>query len=559
MSTSPSTRSRVVRRAALAVCLAAVTAISACSSSSSPGSGGTSGSAPVTTAGGTTGTGGGPTGGSFTVGITAENLGSLLPGMTGDNNLAYAVWTPLTVIEPGTSKVVDAMAQSITTNDQQHWTIKIKSGWTFQNGEPVTAQSFADSWNVSAYGPNAIFANYLFGIFQGYADLNPASGKPKTDKMSGVQVVDAHTLKVTLTQPLSQFPYILSGTTFAPIPKAATKNLDAFGKLPIGNGPYQVAAPGLTAGAQQVTLKRYASYAGTDKGHADTIVVKAFQSSSTAYTAFQSGAIDATMLDSGSDLASAKSQYPDQLVDITFPAVNYLGFPLWDPRFKDPRVREAFSLAIDRDAIIKALLHGFGVPANGLAPDSVAGGGQADCPNCNYDPAKAKQLLQQAGGWSGSLTLYTKQDPTLFAVLQAIANELRNNLGISSISLKQQPIDQIYPNITSHKVDGPFLLYMGAAYPSVYNLVDALFSKGSGTNTTGFESTAVAAQMTKAAQASSPDQAIGFAQQAAKTALTDLPLAPVYFPAGALIHSTKLSNIVDEYLGDVHLATVTVG
>lgn len=43
------------------------------------------------------------------------------------------------------------MGESITSDDQTVWTIKLKPGWTFHNGEPVTAQSFEDAWNAGAY------------------------------------------------------------------------------------------------------------------------------------------------------------------------------------------------------------------------------------------------------------------------------------------------------------------------------------------------------------------------------------------------------------------------
>jgi peptide/nickel transport system substrate-binding protein/oligopeptide transport system substrate-binding protein len=490
------------------------------------------------------------------VGVPTSYLQHFLPGQAGDSGLDEAIWTPLTTLDPHTGKVVDAVAQSLDSSDQQHWTIKLRTGWTFHNGEPVTAQSFADSWNATAYGPNAMGFNYLFSNFQGYAALNPAKGKPATDKLSGVTVVDAHTLKVTLTSPLSTFPYILAGTSFAPMPKAAFSNLDAFDKQPIGDGPYQVAAPGIANGTQELTLNRYKGYAGA-KGNAATITVKAYQNDSTAFTSFQAGAVDIATV-SGNDLSKASSAYHGQVVTTSAPAVVYLGFPLWDKRFTDPRVREAFSLAVDRNAIVKALLDGFGDPATGVLPKTIAGGGQADCGSCAFDPAKAKQLLAEAGGWSGSLTLWTKQDATMQTVLQAVLDQLRTNLGITSITLQSQPLGQIYSSLGAHKVDGPFLLYTGASYPNAYSLVDELFSAGSATNVTGFNSPAFTQLLAQAAKAGSPDQSTALVQQASRTAMSDLPLTPVYHPVTGLVHSTRLSDVAIDYLGDADLATVSI-
>ncbi|MFJ2017745.1 peptide ABC transporter substrate-binding protein [Streptomyces nodosus] len=495
-------------------------------------------------------------GGSFSVGVPTSYLGHFLPGRGGDSGVAEAIWTPLTKVDTNTGKVVNAVAASIESTDRMNWTITLKKNWTFQNGEPVTAQSFADAWNATAYGPNAMAFNYLFSIIRGYDELNPTKGKPSTDKLSGVTVADSHTLKVSLTTPLSTFPDLLAGTPFAPLPKEAFKDFNAFDKLPIGNGPYQVASPGIAAGAQQITLKRYDRYAGTE-GNAQTITVKAYQNDSTAFTSFRAGAVDIATV-SGNDLSTANNTYKQQLVTASAPAVVYLGFPLWDKRFSDPRVREAFSLAIDRNAIVKALLYGFGKPTDSVIPATLKGGGTSSCAYCHYDVAKAQELLAEAGGWHGPLTLWTKQDATTQTVLQAILGQLRSNLGINDITLQAKPLDQMYSSLGAHKVNGPFLLYMGASYPSGYSLVDSLFSASSTSNVTGYNSPAFDQELGNAARAQSADAATGFIRQAASTALADMPLAPVYFPEAGLVHSTRVSNVAIDYLADADLSKVTV-
>ncbi|WP_329363364.1 ABC transporter substrate-binding protein [Streptomyces sp. NBC_00669] len=494
-------------------------------------------------------------GGSYSIGVPTWYIAHLTPGRAGFSGVADAIWTPLTQVDRS-GKVVDAVARSVRSTDQRHWTITLKSRWKFQNGEPVTAQSFADSWNAAAYAPNTMANGYLFAGIEGYAALNPPDGKPTTDKLSGVRVTGTDTLEVTLTRPLSTFPYVLAGTAFAPMPKAAFKNLAGYDRLPIGNGPYQVAAPGLAPGGQQITLKRFDGYPGA-KGHAAQITVKTYQTDATAFTSFRSGAVDIATA-GGNDLSTASRTYAAQLVTSPTAAVEYLGFPLWDRRFADLRVRQAFSLAIDRKAIVGSLLQGHAQPAEGIAPDVIAGGGGTDCAACGYDPARARQLLAAAGGWHGSLTLWTKQEPESQTVLEAIVNQLRTNLGITSISLKVQPTDQIYPNLLAHKTTGPFLLYMGAAYPNIYSQDDQLFGSSSGTNVTGYKSAGFDALMDKAAGATTTADGLRFARQAGRTAMADLPLAPLYYPVSGAVHAKRLSGVRLGYLGDVDLSSVTV-
>ncbi|MEU0482678.1 ABC transporter substrate-binding protein [Streptosporangium sp. NPDC006013] len=493
---------------------------------------------------------------SYAVGVTSYFLTHFTPGRSGGSNIDYALFSPLTSVDGTTGKAVNLVAESIESADNTTWTIKVKKGWTFHNGEEVTAQSFADSWNATAYGPNAFTNNYMLAGFAGYAELNPADGTSSVKTLSGVEVVDAYTLRVTLSKPLSLLPYVLAQSTFAPMPKAAFTDLDAFDRKPVGNGPYQVEGEGMTTGATRLVLRKSATYAGTP-GNADRVDVRSYQDEGTAYRDLQAGTLDVTLV-TGNNLTGAAQQFKDRLVRVPFPAVVYLGFPLWDKRFADPRVRQAFSQAVDRDTIVKSLLRGFGEPARGLAGENVPGGGMDDCTSCAYDPAKAKALLAEAGGWTGPLTLWTYQDPTNTVILEAVANQLRANLGITAVTTQVQPVDQIYPNLSAHKVDGPVLLYMAAGYPHLYALADQLFTKGSSTNVTGYDSSEFASSLGKAASAS-PDEAVTLTKEAVKTAMDGLPLVPLYRPVGGLAHSARIGGVRPEFLGGVVLAAVTVG
>lgn len=493
-------------------------------------------------------------GGTFTAGMSAT-VEHLLPGRGGSSNLDHAIWTPPTVVDPESGDLVNAAAKSIESKDQRVWTITFRDGWTFHNGDPVTAQSFADSWNATAYGPNAYENNASFATFKGYSELNPAEGKPTTDELSGLKVLDENTLRVTLTAPSSQFPYLLSSTTFAPIPKAALKDLDAFDKQPIGNGPYELTGDGLAPGVQTVELERYDDYAG-DPAETDSVMVKFFQDTAAMYTAFQAGSIDVTFV-TDKDVAEAEQQYPDTFERFSFPALYYVGFPMWDERFTDPRVRQAFSLAVDRDAIVDSLLRGAGTTADSVAPELLDGGGGDECSYCEFDPDRAKQLLADAGGWDGPLTLWTyREDAVNSTVLEAIANQLRTNLGIDDVELNAQPAAELYPAMEEHKVDGPFLLYAGATYPHLYAMSSVLFSPAGSLNMADYEDEKTTALLAEAA--ADPDRLTAGTQDATAAALADAPIAPLFYPAAAMVWADNLDGVQPEFLGGPHLAGISV-
>ena len=94
-------------------------------------------------------------GGTFSV--AAFEPPSFIPGQNNGaaNEELDTIYAPLTEFNPQ-NKLTDVQAQSVTASDGGLlWTITIKPGWTFQNGEPVTAQSYINAWNATAYGPNA--------------------------------------------------------------------------------------------------------------------------------------------------------------------------------------------------------------------------------------------------------------------------------------------------------------------------------------------------------------------------------------------------------------------
>jgi peptide/nickel transport system substrate-binding protein/oligopeptide transport system substrate-binding protein len=479
--------------------------------------------------------------------VTSTFTEHFAPGDSGSTDLDYALFTPLTELNTATGTVQDAVAQSLTSSDNRVWTVTLKKGWTFSNGQPVTAQSFADSWNATVDAKNGFTNGYLFSDFAGYSAT--------ATSLSGVQVINDYTLKITLVKPLSTLPDLLAQSTFEPIPASALGNLPAFDHKPVGDGPYQLTGPAVTAATTQFTLTRVPGYAGANKGNAATVTVKVYQTETAAYRDFEAGALDVLGV-TGSDLTSAASKYPSQLVKVDDPAVVYLGFPLWDHRFSNVKVREAFSLAIDRPAIVTSLLGGFGQAATGLAGSNIPGGGEANCAYCSYDTSRARALLSQAGGWKGSLTLWTDTDPSDSTVLTAIANELSSGLGISA-STKTQPLAQLYPSLYAHKADGPMLLYMAASYPNLYSLADELFSVGSGTNVTGFSDATFTRLFSQAAQAPTA-QATGLAQQAVNQAMTLVPLTPLYIPQGGIVHSARTGDITATFLGGASVPSVTV-
>lgn len=503
-----------------------------------------------TQAGGATGGSGNPNG-TFSAGILSYFVLHLTPGQSGNSYIDYALFTPLTSVDPKTKEVSMKVAESVQSSDQKVWHIKLKD-WTFSDGTKVTASSFAKAWSATALGKNGWIGNSQFSIIEGYGDLNPATGDAKETELKGVKVVDDRTLEVTLAAPNAMFPYILSGTTWAPMPDSAFSDLKSYDAKPVGNGPFMIEGSGIGPGVQSLKLVRNETYAGT-KAKAKSVDVKLYQDANSQYTSFQGGAIDIALID-GNNLADAKTRFKDRLVEVNFPAVVFLAFPLWDKRFEDIKVRQAMAMAIDRETIAKSLLRDSADPATTLAPPSLLGAEGVPCDTCVYDPHKAKSTL---GSWSGKLELWTTDDPTQSEVLKAIGNEFRTSLGIADVATQSQSIAQLYTSLGQKKLNGPFLLYTGVTYPHLYTLTSNLFTPTL-FNVTGYSSQQVTDDLAAAASAGDPKDALAKTKAAAEVALEDLSLTPVYFPKGGLVSSAKVTAVSAEVLGGPQLAKVVV-
>ncbi|WP_089255242.1 peptide ABC transporter substrate-binding protein [Asanoa hainanensis] len=507
---------------------------------------------------------GGGTGGEFSVYVCEPE--HLVPQNTNETcgaEVLGALFTSLVDYDVGTNEVrIGAgTASSVESDDQRVWTIKLKEGWTFHNGEPANAAAYARGWNAGAYGPNAYGNAYFFENIAGYDDLQvptdaPAGTKPAATEMSGIEVVDEWTLRVTLKDAFSQFPVTLGYTAFYPLPEAYTGDPDAFEERPIGTGPFQM--DGSWQHNQQIRVQRYDNYAGT-AAKADAITFRIYSNVNTGYNDLLGGNLD--IMDSlpPERLGDARAQFGDRLIERASSNFTYVGFPLYDERFADVRVRRAISMAIDRQAIIDAIFNGAYTPAGSLVSPVVAGSRDNACGQwCTYRPEEARQLLTEAGGWRGSLVLWFNSGSGHEKWMEAVSNQLRSNLGISSISFKSLEFAEYLELLDQEKVTGPFRLGWVMDYPSPQNYLQPIYSTTGSSNNFGYSNEQVDQLLARGNAAETVEAGIELYQQAEDLVLADLPNVPMWFGKVQGAHSNGVSNVAIDAFTRIRLAEVTV-
>jgi len=438
----------------------------------------------------------------------------------------------------------DVAAKSVESSDNVTWTITLRDGWKFQNGETVTPESYVKAWNQTAYGPNAWENSGQLASIVGYADLNPTKGTPKTKEMSGLKVTGDDTFTVTLTHADSQFPLQLSQaqTAFYPMPEAAYEDLTAYDKKPIGNGPYEMTAA--WKANQEFTVTAWKGYEGTKPATKD-ITFRSYSDMNTAYTDVLAGNADVLFLPADK-MTSAKGDFGDKLHSFDAPGIDYIGFPLWDERYSNADVRRAISMSINRKQVNKAIYGGLYEPATALTPPSMSGTQEGICGDaCEFDPAAAKQLLAKAGGFDGTITLVYPGGNGLDSLYQAYANQIRQNLGVDAEAKATTDWASYYSELTDKKIEGPHFGHWGALYISQQNTLRALFTTAGGcAPCTGYyQSDEVDSLLAKADSAGSQAEANEYYAQTQKAVLQDFPVVPTFFDKYSYVTSDKIASL----------------
>jgi len=483
----------------------------------------------------------------------------LIPGNTNDAyglSVETALFDTLMTLDP-TGKPVPQDAASVDSTDQKVWTIKIKPGLTFHNGEPVTAQSYADAWNATADATNGWGNNYYLSTIDGYDDLNPDSGKPKTHTLKGLKVLDPQTLQVTLKQPFSQFPYVLSFIGTAPMPKAAFTDLKAYEQRPIGNGPFQM--DGSWEHNRQIKTKRFAGYKGPRPAKSAGVVFKTYASRDAAYTDLRAGNVDLDTQIPAAKVPEAKRLLGDRFLNVPSGTMDFLEFPLYDPAYRNPDLRKAISMAIDRQAIVNAVYNGAFKPAGSLLAPIVPGHRANACgETCTYNPQAAKQLFDKAGGFKGTLHLmFSNADPTYEQWMTDVANQLKQNLGIQNITFDKVQASDYISRLVAHKATGPYRSNWTMDYPSPE---DYLTPRCSNPTRSGYDGKACENLIMKGNAAKTPEEGQRYYQQAEDLVFKDLPITPLWSWQDLAGVSSHISGVhTDPYVNTlIHLDQVTV-
>ncbi|MTE20827.1 ABC transporter substrate-binding protein [Streptomyces sp. TRM43335] len=483
----------------------------------------------------------------------------LIPATTTEssgNQVLSALFTPLVEFDEN-NKPVMAAAESIESTDNKVWTIKLKDA-TFHDGTPVKAENYVKAWNWGAYGPNAADGNYFFGTIEGYEDLNPQdpdgeegpkkAPEPKAKELSGLKAVDDKTIEVTLSDPFSGFPSLLGYTVFYPMPDSAFEDVEKYEEAPIGQGPFKM--KGEWKHDQLVSVTAYEDYKLGDKPKIEAIDFKIYQDQNTAYNDLLAGNLDVLRTIPTEVMGTAKSDLGDRFKTSPASTFQFLAYPMYEEAYEDKRVRKAISMAIDRDEIIDVVFQGSQDSARSFVSPVVNGYREDTCGEaCKFDPAAAKKLLQEAGGFKGDkIQLGYNADGGHKQWIDATCDQIRKNLGVECVGTPIPKFAELLTQVENEQFSGAFRMGWIMDYPSMENYLGPLYSTGGSSNYYGFSNKEFDKLVAEGRSAETEEEAIAKWQQAEDILAEEMPVIPLRFGKNVFGHSESVKNVdIDLY------------
>ena len=517
---------------AIAIALAAT----ACSSSSSSGSSGGTNASGVVNA------------------WWGDPQNPLIPTDTNEVNggaVLNMIFTGLKTYDPKTAKAENANAESITTTDQQNFTIKLKPGWKFSDGTPVTAHSYVDAWNWGTYLPNAQNnTDPFFTAIKGYTDVHPATGSPTAKTMSGLKVIDDNTFTVALTSKFSTWPDTLGYSAFYPLPKAFFDDKAKWEAKPIGNGPYVIDS---WTKSQQMQLRPNSTYSGDQKPKNGGINLKVYTDANAAYADLQSGNLDVDNGLPNSALKTVSTDLNGRYINQPAGIIQTISFPMYQANWSTAgaqKVRQGLSMAIDRATITKQIFNNTRTPATDwTSPVLGEAGGYKEglCgDNCTYNPTKAKQLIEAGGGIpGGQLTISYNADGPHKEWVDAVCNSINNVLGNSKACVGK-PVGTFADfrnQVTNKQETGAFRTGWQMDYPLIQDFLQPQYFTNAASNDAHWSNSTFDSLVNQANAEGDTTKAVQDFRTAEQQLVTDMPAIPLWYQNGTAGWSSKVSNV----------------
>ncbi len=356
--------------------------------------------------------------------------------------------------------------------DQKTYTFHLRKGVKFSTGREVTAQDFRYSFERVLTPKTKAPLTWILDKIEGASAF--LAGKAKS--VTGIRVIDDHTLVLKLEKPFGPFISLLAMSTAYVVPREEVERLGQdFGTHPVGSGPYRLAE---WKHGQNLMLTARDDYFG-GRPLLKGISYRVIPEDLTAVMEFETGGFDVFLI--------PQAEYQHYTRDTKWtglvygkPGLDsyYLGLNCTRPPFDDLRVRRAVNLAIDRQRILNTVFEKRGLLATGPVPPGLwkYHEGPRSSEGYDYDPEKAKRLIREAGAAGKQIKIFISSDPEVIDIVEVIQNYLLQS-GLQP-EIIQRDWSALKNAVDKGEPDA-FWLSWWADYPDPENFLYPLFHSAS--------------------------------------------------------------------------------
>ena len=536
-----------------ALAIAGAMALSGCGGSKSGGEGTKSGDTTQTAAGKKILT--------IQLGPDVESIDPALnSAVDGANYILFAFDNLLKMDKDG--KVVPGLAEKYEVSDDQlTWTFHLRDGLKWSDGSALTANDFVYSWqrlvDPSVAAP---YAQTVLGMVEGYDD---AIGRPDADGNTTVdpdptklkvEATDDKTLVVHMAKPTPYFDKLAAFVSLSPVKKDVVEaNPDGWSidpKTYISTGPFKLTGwePG-----SYLMFEKNENYWDADSIKLDGIKCLLMQDQNAAFSAYESG--DALMIKEvpTQEITTLKERSDFHIDPIL--GTYYLDLNNTLNEFKDSRVREALSLALDRKYISETITSGTYTPASGFVSEGVTdwdGSAWQDhitdkSVYINIDDhdanlAKAKELLKEAGYENGvglPEMVYSTNDASYH---KKIAEYLQQAWGELGLKVDVNIVE--WKSFTPQRRSGNYQIARDGwvmDYNDPSNILELALT-GNGNNNSKYSNPEFDGLMNKAATEKDPQTRFGYLHQAEDLIMKDTAMVPLLYYNDFYLQSDKITG-----------------
>lgn len=496
-------------------------------------------------------------------GAEVQSLDPHLVTGVSEHRVLSSLFEGLMDLDAKTLEPAPGVAESWTVSeDGLVYTFTLRKDAKWSNGDPMTAQDFAYAWKrmlSPALGAEYAYLLHCLKNAKAFHD-----GALDDFGQVGVKALDDHTLEVTLEHPTPYFLSMQVHSAWYPVHRAT---IERFGKTDerdtrwsrpgnlVGNGPFTLVdwRPN-----QVIRVRKNPHFWNAAAVRLDGINFYPIDNELTEERSFRAGELHITSTIPLHKVEVYRREYPDMLNIHPYLGVYFYRMNVQRAPFTDPRVRRAFSMALDREELARNVLKAEERPAFFLTPPDTAG--YTCTAKVPFDPPQARQLLADAGYPGGKglppIEILYNTSEAHKTIAEAIQRMWKENLN-ADVRLLNQDWKVYLASMDS-------LDYMVARSAWIGDVVDPInflecFLTGGGNNRTGWSSPEYDRFIGKAYAEANPAARQALLQQAEALLLNESPIAPIYFYTWKYLKSPELKGQTTNILGymrwtDLYLA-----